>query len=314
MATYLVTGGAGFIGTHLVGELVSRNEEVRVLDNFVTGLRRNLDPFAGRMQLYEGSVDDASLVARAMQGVDYVLHQAALGSVPRSVDDPSATHAANLSGTLILLDAARKARVRRFVYASSSSVYGDSDQLPKVETMPALPLSPYAVTKLGGELYCRVFHQIYGLETVSLRYFNVFGPGQRPDSEYAAVLPRFMAAARQGEAPVIYGDGRQSRDFTFVENVIQANLLSCTAPSAAAGQAFNVACGESFTLLDLLREMESLSGLKLEPRFEAARKGDVRDSLAGIQKASDLLAYRPAVSFREGLRRTLLAAGLLRAS
>jgi len=314
MATYLVTGGAGFIGTHLVGELVSRSAEVRVLDNFVTGLRRNLDPFSGRIQLYEGSVDDAALVARAMQGVDYVLHQAALGSVPRSVDDPSATHAANLSGTLALLEAARKARVRRFVYASSSSVYGDSAQLPKVETMPALPLSPYAVTKLGGELYCRVFHQIYGLETVSLRYFNVFGPGQRPDSEYAAVLPRFMAAARQGEAPVIYGDGRQSRDFTFVENVIQANLLSCTAPSSAAGQAFNVACGESFTLLDLLREMESLSGLKLEPRFEAARKGDVKDSLAGIQKAKDLLAYRPAVSFREGLRRTLLAAGLLRAS
>jgi nucleoside-diphosphate-sugar epimerase len=314
MATYLVTGGAGFIGTHLVGELVSRSEEVRVLDNFVTGLRRNLDPFSGRIQLYEGNVDDAALVARAMQGVDYVLHQAALGSVPRSVDDPSATHAANLSGTLVLLDAARKARVRRFVYASSSSVYGDSAQLPKVETMPALPLSPYAVTKLGGELYCRVFHQIYGLETVSLRYFNVFGPGQRPDSEYAAVLPRFMAAARQGEAPVIYGDGRQSRDFTFVENVIQANLLSCTAPSSAAGQAFNIACGESFTLLDLLREMESLSGIKLEPRFEAARKGDVKDSLAGIQKAKDLLAYRPAVSFREGLRRTLLAAGLLRAS
>jgi nucleoside-diphosphate-sugar epimerase len=314
MATYLVTGGAGFIGTHLVGELVSRSEEVRVLDNLVTGLRRNLDPFSGRIQLYEGNVDDAALVARAIQGVDYVLHQAALGSVPRSVDDPSATHAANLSGTLVLLDAARKARVRRFVYASSSSVYGDSDQLPKVETMPALPLSPYAVTKLGGELYCRVFHQIYGLETVSLRYFNVFGPGQRPDSEYAAVLPRFMAAARQGEAPVIYGDGRQSRDFTFVENVIQANLLSCTAPSSAAGQAFNIACGESFTLLDLLREMESLSGIKLEPRFEAARKGDVKDSLAGIQKAKDLLAYRPAVSFREGLRRTLLAAGLLRAS
>jgi nucleoside-diphosphate-sugar epimerase len=314
MATYLVTGGAGFIGTHLVGELVSRSEEVRVLDNFVTGLRRNLDPFAGRIQLYEGSVDDASLVTRAMRDVDYVLHQAALGSVPRSVDDPSATHAANLSGTLVLLDAARKAGVRRFVYASSSSVYGDSAQLPKVEAMPAQPLSPYAVTKLGGELYCRVFHQIYGLETVSLRYFNVFGPGQRPDSEYAAVLPRFMAAARQGEAPVIYGDGRQSRDFTFVENVIQANLLSCMAPSSAAGEAFNVACGESFTLLELLREMESLSGLRLAPRFEAARKGDVRDSLAGIQKANDLLGYRPAVSFREGLRRTLLAAGLLRAS
>ena len=255
MATYLVTGGAGFIGTHLVGELVSRSEEVRVLDNFVTGLRRNLDPFAGRIQLYEGSVDDASLVTRAMRDVDYVLHQAALGSVPRSVDDPSATHAANLSGTLVLLDAARKAGVRRFVYASSSSVYGDSAQLPKVEAMPAQPLSPYAVTKLGGELYCRVFHQIYGLETVSLRYFNVFGPGQRPDSEYAAVLPRFMAAARQGEAPVIYGDGRQSRDFTFVENVIQANLLSCMAPSSAAGEAFNVACGEATTLNQLVEHI-----------------------------------------------------------
>lgn len=310
MATYLVTGGAGFIGTHLVGELVSRSDEVRVLDNFVTGLRRNLDPFSGRIQLYEGNVDDAALVARAIQGVDYVLHQAALGSVPRSVDDPSATHAANLSGTLVLLDAARKARVRRFVYASSSSVYGDSAQLPKVETMPALPLSPYAVTKLGGELYCRVFHQIYGLETVSLRYFNVFGPGQRPDSEYAAVLPRFMAAARQGEAPVIYGDGRQSRDFTFVENVIQANLLSCTAPSSAAGQAFNIACGESFTLLELLQEMGEISGRSVQPRFEASRTGDVRDSLAAIDKARKLLGYEPAVPFREGLRRTLHSAGL----
>jgi len=314
MATYLVTGGAGFIGTHLVRALVARGERVRVLDNFITGLRQNLEPLVERIQLLEGSVDDSSRVEQAMEGVDYVLHQAALGSVPRSVDDPPATHAANLTGTLVLLDAARRARVHRFVYASSSSVYGDSAQLPKVETMPLLPLSPYAVTKLGGELYCKVFHQIYGLETVSLRYFNVFGPGQRPDSEYAAVLPRFMAAALQGEPPVIYGDGRQSRDFTYVDNVIQANLLSCTASASAAGEAFNIACGESVTLLDLLREMGALTGRSLEPRFEPVRKGDVKDSLASIQKASDLLGYRPDISFREGLRRTLLSAGLLQPS
>jgi UDP-N-acetylglucosamine/UDP-N-acetyl-alpha-D-glucosaminouronate 4-epimerase len=313
MPRYLVTGGAGFIGSHLVRELVSRGEAVRVLDDFKTGKPENLIPLSEGLELLEGGVDDPVTVDRAMQGVDFVLHQAALGSVPRSVEDPLASHSANLTGTLILLESARRAGVRRFVYASSSSVYGDTPQLPKVETMPTAPLSPYAVTKLAGELYCGVFHRIYGLETVSLRYFNVFGPRQSPDSQYAAVIPRFMSALASSESPVIYGDGRQSRDFTYIDNVVQANLLSCTAPSAAAGQAFNIACGESFTLLDLLREMGEICGKNVQPRFEAARLGDVRDSLAGIGKAKELLGYQPAVSFQEGLRRTLHFAGLKRA-
>src|SRR2546426_6388804 len=266
MSTYLVTGGAGFIGAHLVRELLARGEEVRVIDSFVTGTREDLRPFLEKVKLFEGSIENQVLVEAAMQGVDFVLHQAALGSVPRSVEDPLASHAANLTGTLVLLEAARRGRVRRFVYASSSSVYGDTPDLPKGESMAAAPLSPYAVTKRAGELYCRVFHRIYGLETVSLRYFNVFGPGQRPDSKYAAVVPRFMAAVSRSEPPVIFGDGQQSRDFTFIENVVQANLLSCTAPSTAAGEAFNIAGGESFTLLDLLREMESLTGNSIRPR------------------------------------------------
>ena len=313
MPRYLVTGGGGFIGSHLVRELVSRGQAVRVLDNFMTGKRENVVSDSEGIEMFEGSVDDPAVVERAMQGVDFVLHQAALGSVPRSVADPLASHAVNLTGTLVLLESARKAGVRRFVYASSSSVYGDTPHLPKVETMPTVPLSPYAVTKLAGELYCGVFHRLYDLETVSLRYFNVFGPRQSPDSQYAAVIPRFMTALASSESPVIYGDGRQSRDFTYIDNVVQANLLSCTAPSAAAGQAFNIACGESFTLLDLLREMGEICGKNIQPRFEPARLGDVRDSLAGIGKAQELLGYQPAVSFREGLRRTLHFVGLKRA-
>ena len=313
MPRYLVTGGAGFIGSHLVRELVSRGEAVRVLDDFKTGKPENLAPISEGLELLEGGVDDPVAVDRAMQGVDFVLHQAALGSVPRSVEDPLTSHSVNLTGTLVLLESARRAKVRRFVYASSSSVYGDTPQLPKVETMPTAPLSPYAVTKLAGEFYCGVFHRIYGLETVSLRYFNVFGPRQSPDSQYAAVIPRFMSALASSESPVIYGDGRQSRDFTYIDNVVQANLLSCAAPSAAAGQAYNIACGESFTLLDLLREMGEICGRNVQPRFEAARLGDVRDSLAGIGKAKEFLGYQPAVSFQEGLRRTLHFAGLKRA-
>ena len=312
MPRYLITGGAGFIGSHLVRELVSRGEEVRVLDNFVTGKRENLLSGTQAPEMFVGSVDDPTLVNQAMQGVEFVLHQAALGSVPRSVEDPLASHAANLTGTLVLLEAAKRAGVRRFVYASSSSVYGDTPQLPKHEGLPTVPLSPYAVTKLGGELYCGVFHRLYGLQTVSLRYFNVFGPGQSPDSQYAAVIPRFMTAVSRSESPVIYGDGKQSRDFTYIDNVVHANLLSCTAPSAAAGQAFNIACGESFTLLDLLREMGEISGRSVQPRFEATRTGDVRDSLAAIDKARKLLGYEPAVPFHEGLRRTLHSAGMKR--
>jgi nucleoside-diphosphate-sugar epimerase len=240
-----------------------------------------------------------------MQGVDYVLHQAALPSVQRSVEAPGESHAANLTGTLVLLQAAADAGARRFVYASSSSVYGDSPTLPKVETMPTDPLSPYAVGKLGGELYCRVFHRLHGLETVSLRYFNVFGPGQSPDSQYAAVVPRFITALKAGRAPVIFGDGLQSRDFTYIDNVVQANLSACSAGKEAAGEAFNIATGQAVTLLDLLKRMKELLGSSLDPRFEPGRKGDVRASLADVRKAERLLGYRPRISLDEGLKRTL---------
>jgi UDP-N-acetylglucosamine/UDP-N-acetyl-alpha-D-glucosaminouronate 4-epimerase len=311
MARYLVTGGAGFIGSNLVAALVARGDEVRVIDNFVTGRRENLDPVAGKFDFLEGSVEDPGRVESAMEGVQYVLHQAALPSVQRSVESPLASHASNLTGTLVLLEAARRAGVRRFVYASSSSVYGDSPRLPKDESLPVDPLSPYAVGKLGGELYCRVFYRLHGLETVALRYFNVFGPGQSPDSLYAAVIPRFITALKAGEPPVIYGDGHQSRDFTYIDNVVQANLASCVAGSEAAGEAFNIALGERVTLLELLGQMSSLLGRRVQPRFEPGRKGDVRDSLADIAKARRLIGYRPEVSLEEGLKRTLRAFGAL---
>ena len=314
MAHYLITGGAGFIGSRLAHALVARGDRVRILDNFATGRRENLEGLGKGSEILEGSVDDPAVVERAMVGIEYVLHQAALPSVQRSVEFPLESHATNQTGTLRLLVAARKAAVRRFVYASSSSVYGDSPQLPKVETMPAAPLSPYAVGKLGGELYCRVFHRLHGLETVSLRYFNVFGPGQRPDSAYAAVVPRFVEAILSGKAPVIYGDGTQSRDFTYIDNVVQANLAACSAGPAAAGEAFNIACGEAVSLLDLLQKMAEVSGRDLTPRFEPPRSGDVRHSLADIGKATRLLGYRPSVTFREGLRKTLEAAGATRPS
>jgi len=314
MAHYLITGGAGFIGSRLAHALVARGDRVRILDSFVTGRRENLEGLGERSEVHEGSVDDPATVERAMVGIEYVLHQAALPSVQRSVELPLESHATNLTGSLHLLVAAQKVGVRRFVYASSSSVYGDSPQLPKVETMPVAPLSPYAVGKLGGELYCKVFHKLHGLETVSLRYFNVFGPGQRPDSAYAAVVPRFVEALLRGEAPVIYGDGMQSRDFTYIDNVVQANLAACSAGPAVAGEAFNIACGEAVTLLDLLQKMAEVSGRGVAPRFEPPRAGDVRNSLADIGKATRLLGYRPSVSFREGLRRTLEAAGAMRTS
>ncbi len=311
MAVYLVTGGAGFIGSGLVRELVGRGEKVRVLDNFATGKRENLQPYQGRIELIEGNVEDPGTVEKAMKGVDYVLHQAALPSVQRSVEAPLTSHASNMTGTLVLLEAARRLGIRRFIYASSSSVYGDSPQLPKVETMPTAPLSPYAIGKLGGELYCRVYHRLYGLETVSLRYFNVFGPGQSPDSLYAAVIPRFIEAMKKGEPPVVYGDGRQSRDFTYIDNVIQANLAACAAGREALGEAFNIALGTRVTLLELLEKMAALRGEAVMPRFEPARQGDVRDSLADIRKARSLLGYRPEISLDEGLGRTLRASGAL---
>ncbi|HET9495711.1 MAG TPA: SDR family oxidoreductase [Chloroflexia bacterium] len=304
MATYLVSGAAGFIGSNIVEELMARGETVRALDDFSTGRRANLAPFLDRIQLLEGSIIDEALVARAVQGVDYVLHQAALPSVPRSVTDPLASHEANATGTLKLLIAARDAGVKRVVYASSSSVYGDSPELPKHESMPTRPRSPYAVNKLAGEEYCKVFAAVYGLPTVALRYFNVFGPRQDPTSQYAAVIPAFITAALEGRRPVVHGDGTQTRDFTFVQNVVAANLLACET-NDAVGEAVNIACGERVSLLDLLSEVGRITGREIEPQFDPPRPGDVKHSLADISKAERLLGYRPAVSFAEGLERTV---------
>jgi nucleoside-diphosphate-sugar epimerase len=301
---YLVTGGAGFIGSNIVERLVHQRQQVRVLDNFSTGKRENLAPWLDHVELIEGDVRDLETVRRAMDGVKYVLHQAALPSVPRSVADPLTTHQVNATGTLNVLLAARDAGVRRLVYASSSSIYGDSPELPKREDMPPSPLSPYAVSKLAGEDYCRAFTQVYGLETVCLRYFNVFGPHQDPASQYAAVVPRFITAMLDGQRPVIYGDGTQSRDFTYVENVVQANLLACQA-EGVGGEVFNVACGERSTVLELVRELEQVMGRKAEPEFASPRPGDVKHSLASIDKARERFGYAPLVRFGEGIRCTV---------
>jgi nucleoside-diphosphate-sugar epimerase len=313
---YLVTGGAGFIGSNIVEKLVQRGERacpersrrVRVLDDFSTGKRENLAPWLDRIELIEGDIRDPEMVRRAMAGVDYVLHQAALPSVPRSVADPVSTHQVNATGTLNVLLAARDAGVKRLVYASSSSIYGNSPELPKREDMPTNPLSPYAASKLAGENYCRAFTQVYGLETVCLRYFNVFGPRQDPASQYAAVIPRFITAMLDGQRPVIYGDGQQSRDFTYVENVVQANLLACQA-EGAAGEVFNVACGQRSTLLDLVRELEQVMGRKAKPEFAPPRPGDVKHSQAAIDKACERFGYVPLVRFDEGIRCTIASFG-----
>ena len=305
MTFYLVTGGAGFIGSHIVEELIRRGEPVRVLDNFSTGRRENIAPFLEHIELIEGDLRDLPTVHRAVEGVDYVLHQAALSSVPRSVADPLASNAANVTGTLHLLVAARDAGVKRVVYASSSSAYGDSPTLPKQEDMPTAPKSPYAVSKLAGEQYCRAFTEVYGLETVSLRYFNVFGPRQDPASQYAAVIPKFITAMLQGEPPTVYGDGHQSRDFTYVANVVHANLLAATAPGVA-GRVFNVACGQRYTLLDLIAILNEILDTHITPIHTDPRPGDVRHSLADVTAAQEALGYRAEMDFREGLRRTVV--------
>jgi nucleoside-diphosphate-sugar epimerase len=302
VARYLVTGGAGFIGSAIVRELIARGERPRVLDNFSTGRRENLADVLPRVDLVEGDLRDPAAVAAACQGVHCVFHEAALPSVPRSLERPQESNDVNVTGTLNLLVAARDAKVRRVVYAGSSSAYGNTPVLPKVETMVTNPLSPYAVAKLAGEFYCSVFSRNYGLETVTLRYFNVFGPRQDPTSPYAAVIPKFLRAIARGESPVINGDGTQSRDFTYVDNVVAANLLAATAPGVS-GEVMNVACGERVTLLDLHAQLCALLGSKLQPRFGPPRAGDVQHSLADIGKARRMLDYAPVVSFAEGLRR-----------
>ena len=299
---YVVTGGAGFIGSHLVEHLVGEGEDVVVLDDFSTGKRENIAPWLDSVELVEGSITDPEVCARALHGADYVLHQAALPSVPRSIRDPIGSHAANATGTLNILIAARDAGVKRVVYAASSSAYGNTPELPKREEMVARPLSPYAVAKLAGEQYCRAFHASFGVPTVALRYFNVFGPRQDPTSQYAAVVPKFIALALAGESPTIFGDGEQTRDFTFVANVVRANLLACKASSSAFGEVCNIGCGDRITVNALWERIRSLVGATVDARHEPSRTGDVRDSLASLDRARALIGYEPVVSLDEGLR------------
>jgi nucleoside-diphosphate-sugar epimerase len=301
---YLVTGGAGFIGSNIVEALLGRGEAVRVLDNFSNGLEANLRPFADSIEIISGDIRDPDLCRRAADGAEVVLHLAALGSVPRSIEDPATSNEVNVSGTVNVLIAARDAGVRRLVYSSSSSVYGENPALPKSEDLATAPISPYAVSKLAAESYTRVFARTYDLETVALRYFNVFGPRQRPDAAYAAVIPLFMRAALESLPLPINGDGEQSRDFTYVTNVVSANLLAATAPAKASGRVYNIACGGRYSLLDIVAALERITGRKLEREHLAARPGDVRHSEASIDAARADLGYEVAVSFEEGLERT----------
>ena len=301
---YLVTGGAGFIGSHICEALVKRGERVRVLDNLSTGRRGNLDHLADQVEFVEADLGDHDATRRAVEGVGVVFHEAAIPSVPRSVEEPRLNHAANVDGTFNLLMAAREAGVRRVVYAASSSAYGETEALPKTEDMLPSPLSPYAAAKLFGEYYCQVFTRVYGLETVSLRYFNVFGPRQDPSSPYSGVISKFVTTLLAGERPVIYGDGEQSRDFTYIDNVVEANLRAAEA-AGASGAIINVAIAERITLNRLLAELQRIIGTDLEPHYKQARAGDVRHSLADITLARQLLNYHPHVSLAEGLQRTV---------
>ncbi len=310
MATYVVTGGAGFIGSNLVEELLKRGATARVVDDFSTGSRESLAEApawaasgGGRFELLPGDIRDATFCTLALDGADYVLHHAAIPSVPWSVRDPQGTNAVNVTGTLNLLCAARDARVRRFVYASSSAVYGDDLTLPKVETMAPAPVSPYALQKLAGEVYCRLFHRLYQLPTVALRYFNVFGERQDPKSEYAAVVASFVEAFRSRRAPTIHGDGEQTRDFVHVSNAVRANLLACQAGPDALGETFNIACGERISLNRLVAVLAGISGSAAGAEHGPPRPGDVRHSVAALDRAARGLGYRPEVLLEEGLRR-----------
>jgi UDP-N-acetylglucosamine/UDP-N-acetyl-alpha-D-glucosaminouronate 4-epimerase len=303
LSSYLVTGGAGFIGSHLAEELLKRGHRVRVADSLITGKRANLDVIKA-VEFLEGDLADEAFAAKACAGMDYVLHQAAIPSVPRSVDDPVTSNRANITATLNVLAGARKARVRRLVYAGSSSAYGDTPTLPKREDMPTAPKSPYALQKLVGEQYCRMFTELYGFETVTTRYFNVFGPRQDPGSPYSGVISLFATAVLEGKQPIIYGDGEQTRDFTYIANVVDGVLKACDAPRAA-GQVVNVATGMRISLNQLLQTLNGLAGTHLAPIYKDARAGDVRDSQADISKAQALLGYSPTVNLEEGLRLTL---------
>jgi UDP-glucose 4-epimerase len=304
MATYLVTGGAGFIGSHVVHELVRRGEVVRVLDNLSTGRIVNIADVSDRITLYETDICDLAKISRLFADTHYVIHLAALPSVARSIADPIATNAVNITGTLNVLLAARDASVKRLVFAASAAAYGDNPTMPRVETLTPNPLSPYALAKLAGEYYCQIFTRIYALETVALRYFNIFGPRQNPDSPYTGVLSKFVPAYQRGGTPVIFGDGEQSRDFTYVANVVDATLKACTAPGAA-GKVINVGVGRSYTLNQTIALLNGIFGRQVRPQYDPPRKGDALHSLADISLARQSLGYEPQVSFEEGLRRTV---------
>jgi UDP-N-acetylglucosamine 4-epimerase len=304
MNKYLVTGGAGFIGSHLAEELVKRGEVVRVLDNFLTGKKENIAHLLDKVKLIEGDIRDLEVCRHAVRGMDFVLHQAALTSVPRSVEDPLLANEINTRGTLNLLLASKETKVERFVFASSSSVYGDDPLFPKKEGKEGKPLSPYAVSKRVGEMYCQVFRQIFGVCTVILRYFNIFGPRQDPLSQYAAAIPVFITRMIRGERPTIFGDGEQSRDFTYVANVVQANILAVEA-QGVSGEIFNIACGRKTTINSLAEKINKLLKKKITPLYTEPRPGDIRHSFADITKAKKMLKYEPKVSFEEGLRETI---------
>jgi nucleoside-diphosphate-sugar epimerase len=303
MASYLVTGGAGFIGSHLTEELVRRGQRVRVVDSLITGKRQNLAHIPG-VEFIEGDLADLAVARRAVEGIDFVLHQAAIPSVPRSVQDPITSNTANIDASLNVLVAARDARVKRVVYAGSSSAYGDAPTLPKVETMPTAPLSPYALQKLVAEQYCQMFSRLYGLETVTIRYFNVFGPRQDPSSPYSGVISLFISALCEGRPPTIYGDGGHTRDFTYVANVVDGVLRACEA-KGASGEVINVATGGRISLKQLFQTIRDLVDARVDPIYADPRPGDVRDSQADIGKARRLLGYEPKVSFDEGLKKTV---------
>ncbi|MGC8979104.1 SDR family oxidoreductase [Caldisericum sp.] len=305
MANYLVTGGAGFIGSHIVEELLKRGEKVRVIDNLSTGKIENISNFLKKIEFLEIDLRKIDKVMEAVKGIDYILHQAAIPSVPRSISDPIGSNSANVNGTLNLLVAAKEAKIKRVVIASSSSVYGDNEILPKSEELAPNPISPYAVTKLVEELYGRVFYQIYGLETVSLRYFNVFGPRQDPNSPYAAVIPKFITKMLKGEPPIIFGDGEQSRDFTYVKNVVESNILAATSDKVGHGETINIACGESITLNQLVNRINEIFGMNIKPIYTDPRPGDVKHSLASIDRAKELLGYTVKIPFLDGLKETI---------
>lgn len=300
----LVTGGGGFIGSHLANRLRDDGHNVRILDNFATGSRENVRHLLEDVELIEGDMQSYERAHNAVRGCDVVFHQAALPSVPRSIQDPLTSNASNVIGTLNLLLAARDEGVRRFVFASSSSVYGANPQLPKVETMATLPISPYAVAKQAAEGYCRAFYEVYGLETVALRYFNVFGPRQDPLSQYAAVIPKFITSFLEGRPPIVYGDGEQSRDFTFIDNTVDANIRAASV-DGVAGRAFNIACGERISLNDLLSKLRELTGSDLSAQYLDPRPGDIPHSLADISAAREILGFDPQVDLMEGLARTV---------